>query len=143
MTPFRFRNRRRRYAGFLLVDALVATFVGSFVLVSVLGLTVSSMVATQVAQQNTVACNCARQILENIRLHQGAVITDGTYTDATVFGPVPELASLNTGTASVYVATSGASKIVAITVSWQVSGNTQRTKSRKFATLISPRGVAK
>lgn len=133
----------RRHRGYLLLDAMIAIFVGSIVLISVVSMVVAGAVAAEGARQNNLASNCARQILENVRLRRGAVLSDGTYSDASVFGPVPQLASLRGGSASVKIATwQSSAKTVAITVNWRTGQRGGQTKTRVITGLIGPRGVS-
>lgn len=124
------------------MDALIAIFLGTTVFMAILGMLITGIVAAKSAQQNTVACNCARQILENIRLRRNANVPDGTYSDPTVFGSVPQLTQLYNATANVAVATQGAVKVVNITINWQAPGARAGNKSRVFTGMITARGVA-
>jgi Tfp pilus assembly protein PilV len=135
-------GKRRARAGFVLLDAIIAIFIGTTVFMAILSMLISGLVAAKAAQQNTVACNCARQILENIRLRRSANVPDGTYSDPAAFGATPQMAQLLDSSASVAVRTQGAVKVVNITVNWRTSSVNGSRKSRVFTGLITARGVA-
>jgi Tfp pilus assembly protein PilV len=133
----------KRQRGHILLDAMIAVFVGAVVLLGTVGAILSGVATAEAARQNNLACHCARQILENIRLRRGAVVADGDYADATTFGPVPQLARLRDGSASVRVlAWSAPVKSVIITVRWRAGQGGGAAKTRVLSALIGPKGVA-
>jgi hypothetical protein len=135
-------SARHQQRGHLLLDTMVGIFVGSTVLMGTVSLVITGSVAAAGARQNTVATNAARQILENVRMRRSAVLADGTYADATVFGPVPQLAALRGGSASVRVATWQATiKSVVVTVTWRSGQRGGQTKTQVVTGLIGPRGA--
>jgi hypothetical protein len=136
-------HKRRNVGAFLLLDALIAIFMGAIVLLSVVNLVIAGAVASESARQNNLAVNGARQILENVRLRRNAVLTDGTYSDATVFGPVPQIASLRNGSASVKISTVQSTlKSVVISVTWRSGERGGQTKTRVISGLLGPRGAS-
>jgi Tfp pilus assembly protein PilV len=93
-------------------------------------------------RESVMACNAARQVIENMRTIKDARFTTGTYTDARVFGAVPQLASLSNSSVSMVIATSvGKAKKVSVTVAW-TSAVRSRTKNWKLVTLIGPGGIS-
>jgi Tfp pilus assembly protein PilV len=133
---------RRRTQGFLLMEAMIAIFVGTLVLISAISLVTAGAVAAEAARQNNIATNCARQILENVRLRRGAMLVNGPYTDATVFGPVPQLTELRGGSASLTISSWEYSvKSVVITVNWRAGEGGGKAKTRVISALVGPRGV--
>jgi hypothetical protein len=127
----------------MLLETCVALFVAVCISIPVMTLMMTSATATNSARQNTIATNAARQALENVRVYKGGEIANGTYTDATIFGALPQLAELNNGSASLYISTySGSSmvstgvKLVSVTVVWTAGGNGSR-RSQTLTTLIT------
>ena len=126
---------------FVLLDMMIALAVATLVLLSAFSLVIASVAALNVARQNAVAYNAARQITENVRLYKAAPLANGTYPDVTVFGPVPQLAQLSGGAASLTIATyRGAVKSVTVSVSWR-AGERSKARQRAFVTLVAPQGV--
>ena len=90
------RNRRRRTsAGALLLDVMLAIFVCTSVIITAVSLITTAVAASESSKQNTVAYNAARQAIENLRQYKDAKIQDGTYTDLSVFGAIPQLTEDN------------------------------------------------
>jgi Tfp pilus assembly protein PilV len=140
MQKGRARHRKR---GYLLVEAMIAVFVGTLVLISTISLVTAGAVAAEAARQNNLAVNGARQILENIRLRRGAMVINGSYADATVFGPAPQIAALRDGSASLTISTWEYSvKSVVITVKWRAGEGGGKVRTRVVSALVGPRGVA-
>ena len=136
------RNRRKKYAGALLLDLMLAIFVCTFVLISAVSLITTAVAASESSKYNTIAYNAARQAVENLRQYKNAKIVDGTYTDLTAFGPVPQLAELRNPTSSMTVSTFRKPvKMVTVTVTFQAGTTGQRTVVRRVTGLVSPRGV--
>ncbi|MES2459479.1 MAG: hypothetical protein V4671_02770 [Armatimonadota bacterium] len=134
---------RHRTRGFLLMEAMIAIFVGTLVLVSAISLVTAGAVAAEAARQNNIATNCARQIVENVRLRRGAMLVNNTYTDATVFGPVPQLSELRSGSASLTITTwQSTIKSVVVTVNWRSGERGGQAKKRVVAALVGARGVS-
>lgn len=131
----------------MLIDLMIALTLGLVVMMATCSLMVSATGVGTTTRENDIAYNAARQVLENVRQYKGAVVVDNTYTDATVFGSVPQLALLSSSaTASVKVATyRGTMKQVTATVTWK-GATTDRTglsRSRKLSALIAPRGITR
>jgi len=93
-------------------------------------------------RESVMACNAARQVIENMRTIKDAKFNTGTYSDARAFGAVPQLTGLtNSSVSMVVLASVGKAKKVTVTVSW-TSAVRARTKSWKLVTLIGPGGVS-
>lgn len=132
---------RRGRTGSLLIDVMIALFVGTLVILSCVALTMASSSAADAARQNNLATNAGRQVLENLRAYKGAGFASGTYADATVFGAVPQLARLGNGRASVTINTHrDALKHVSVTVRWEAGAN-RMPRFQHVATLMGPEGV--
>lgn len=142
------RSQRAAAAAFLLLDTMLALSVAVLVMLAACSLVVSGAAAADAARQNNAAYNCARQVIENLRLRRGVSLPNGPYPDATVFGPVPQLAYLRGGTgspaaASMSVSTwRGSVKQVTVTVTWRAGQDGGRTRSRTTTALVGPKGVA-
>jgi len=135
---------RRQRGGYLLLESMVATFIGALVLMASISLVVTGAAAADSARQNNAAYNAARQVIENMRLRRGAQLVNNTYSDATVFGPVPQLAYLrNAGTPSATVSTwRGSVKMVTVTITWRAGRGGGIARSRTVTSLISPKGIS-
>jgi hypothetical protein len=71
------------------------------------------------------------------------MVVNGSYADATVFGPVPQIAALRGGSASLTISTWEYSvKSVVITVNWRAGEGGGKAKTRVVSALVGPRGVA-
>lgn len=142
------RRRRGPVAAFLLLDTMLALSVAVLVLLASCSIVVSGAAAADAARQNNAAYNCGRQVIENLRLRRGAAVPNGPYPDATVFGPVPQLAYLRGSTGSPAAASMsvttwrGPVKQVAVTVTWRAGANGGRPRSRTTTALVGPKGVA-
>lgn len=145
-------SRRQRQAGMLLLDAMLAILVGTFVILSAYLLSMTAAVAGAASHQNNQAYQAARQIIENTRLAEGADVVDGTYT-ATIdedgvyqlFGSVQQLSELQDGAATMTVSTyRDPVKQVSVTVTWKgrTGNNIERTRTRTLTTLFTPHGIA-
>jgi Tfp pilus assembly protein PilV len=138
---FCLRSRRKRQSGALLLDVMIALLVAVLILLSCVALTMASSSAADAARQNNVATNAGRQILENLRTARRAGLATGIYADASIFGPVPQLARLSGGRASVTVSPfRGALKQAVITVRWEAGGN-RVPRFQTLTALIGPEGV--
>lgn len=136
--PRRFRSS----GGAFLLDAMIAMFVAISGLLACVSLFTSSFMAANGAQQNALAYNAARQVMENIRSSQGAAVATGTNMDAAAnFGPVPELAQMDHGSGSVTISnwsSDNTVKCVAVTITWY---DGHKTANFTSSTLIGPNGV--
>jgi Tfp pilus assembly protein PilV len=138
MAPYR---KRRRVAGAMLLDALIALFVAVTVMTASTSLTVSALAAAESSRKQSVAVNAARQVFENLRSYKGAKIENGTYADATVFGSVPQLSQMAQGTASVVISTYRTTvKQAKVTIRWR-TGSRRRQREMSVTTLITGQGV--
>jgi type II secretory pathway pseudopilin PulG len=136
------RRRRRRSHGFLMLEVTFALAIAVFVILSALGFMISAAAASNVARQNTIAYNAARQVVENVRLYKGAKLANNSYPNVTVFGPVPQLAELNSGAASMTIAAWRAPiKQVTVTVTWKAGDRGGKPRSKTLVALVSPKGV--
>jgi Tfp pilus assembly protein PilV len=136
------RKCRNHQAAALLIDVMIALFIGTLVMLSCIALTMTASAASDAARQNNLATNAGRQVLENLRAYKGATVANGTYADATVFGVVPQLARLSNGRAAVTISPYRAAlKQVVVTVRWE-SGGRRLSRFQTVATLIGPEGVA-
>jgi Tfp pilus assembly protein PilV len=139
--PFRRKRCRKSQTGALLLDVMIALLVAVLILLSCVALTMASSSAADAARQNNVAAHAGRQILENLRAARRAGLATGTYADATIFGPVPQLARLSGGRASVTVSPfRGALKQAVITVRWEAGGR-RMPRFQTLAALVGSEGV--
>lgn len=126
----------------MLLETCVALFVAVCISIPIISLMMASATAVNSSQQTTLAVNAARQVVENVRVYKGGVIADGSYTDASVFGAVPQLTEMNHGSASLYVSSYSTNvKLVSVTVKW-TSGGRGALRSRTVTTLITSGGIA-
>ena len=133
---------RRRCQGFLMLEMTFAMAIAIFVILSALGFMISAAAASNVSRQNTIAYNAARQVVENVRIYKGAKLTSNSYSNVTVFGPVPQLSQLNEGAASMTIATWRAPiKQVTVTVTWRAGDKGGMPRSKTLVALVSPKGV--
>ena len=138
--PARHRKVKRRSTGFMLLETCVALFVAVCISIPVMTLMVTSATAVNSARQTTIATNAARQAVENVRVYKGGDIANGTYTNVTVFGALPQLTELSNGTATMYVSSySSGVKLVNVTVQWTGGGNGTR-RSQTLTTLVTSGG---
>ena len=139
------RSRRRsRVAGAILLDAMLALTMGTTLLLATSSVLAGAASANDAAAQNISAYNSARQVVENLRLFKAAKLTNGTYTDATKFGAIPQLSRLTQGSASVVISSprSGVSlKQANITITW-VAGQPAHARSRTITALFTKNGIA-
>ncbi len=143
-------NSRKKFAkrlqrGAILLDVLIALLMGTLLAFAVCNLMVSASRAGTTARENDVATTALRQIVENIRQYKGAVVVNNTYSDATVFGSVPQLAQMPPGTITnvrVFSYRTTLKQVVA-TVTWRGAGTTQTgvLRRRTLTVLLAPRGV--
>ena len=134
----RLRGWRR---AFLMLDTIVAMFVGGIVILGCYTIVSSASSGANTARQNALACNAARQVIENLRRYKATPVSNGTYSDATVFGSVPQLAQLSSSTASVTISTfRGSVDQAVVTIRWRAGGNTAQ-KSRQYAALLMQGGI--
>ncbi len=135
-------RRHRRRAGFTLPDVLLGVAASAMILMGSFRMLIDSYQIETSTRESVTACNAARQVIENMRTIKDARFDLGTYTDARVFGAVPQLSSLKNASASMIVSTSvGKSKKVSVTVSWTSAVNA-KAKTWKLVTLIGPGGVS-
>ncbi|WP_395093186.1 hypothetical protein [Armatimonas sp.] len=111
------------------------------------GAIVSTMVtgiqAGRRGREYQVAGLVARQVVENIRGFKEGGVANGTYSNATTLGVVPQLTSLTTASVSASVTTFNTRcRQVVVTVNWY-SVPARRNISQVFTTLFSSDGVAK
>lgn len=141
--PFCLRRRWQR--GAILIDVMLALVMGVFIALAACGLMASATGTATATRENDLACNAARQVIENVRHFRGAAVADNAYADATIFGPVPQLARLPAGAvASVRVAAyRGTLKQVVATVTWKGArtGGVGLPRQRVLTALVAPRGV--
>lgn len=94
------------------------------------------------AQENILAVQCARQVIENVRYVKNANVATGTYSNATSLGPVPQLSQLKNGTVAADVSTySGTTLQVVVTVTWQ-SKMSHSNRSTIVSAFVAPNGVS-
>jgi type II secretory pathway pseudopilin PulG len=137
-----FQLPRRRNRGFLMLEMTFALAIAVFVILSALSFMISAAAASNVARQNTIAYNAARQVVENVRLYKGAKLANNSYSNVTVFGPVPQLAQLTGGAASMTIATWRAPiKQVTVNVTWRAGDKGGKARSKTLVALVSPKGV--
>ena len=125
-----------------MLDLLVAmvlvggAIIGSYTVIS------SAESSINTARQNAVACNAARQVVENVREFLSNPIPNGTYANAGAFGSVPQLSLLDTGTASLTLSTyRGTVQQAVVVIQWS-AGSRGNVKRRTFTTLITPGAIA-
>lgn len=134
--------QRRRQRGLSLIEVLVAFSIFTLVMGVVVVGALAGAGAEGRAQENILASQCARQVVENVRLVKGAKVASGTYTDATNLGPIPQLARLNASHASVDVSTySGDSLQLVITLDWR-SRVSRATRTTTFTAVVAPDGAS-
>ena len=133
---------KRGQQAVMIFDALMGIFLLMMVFCAMLSAMITGIQSGRRGREHLAASLAARQVVENIRSFRGAGITDGTYSDATTLGAVPQLSRLNQGTASATIlAWSGRAHQAVITVNWySVPG--KRALSQTFTTLICSDGVA-
>ena len=125
-----------------MLDVLVAFACAVVVMGVVVVSALTAIGAEGRAQENLLASQCARQVVENVRLVKGAKVAVGTYTDATNLGPIPQLARLNASHASVNVSTySGDSLQLVITLDWR-SRVSRATRTTTFTAVVAPDGAS-
>jgi Tfp pilus assembly protein PilV len=135
------KNKKRR-RGFMLLDVLVSAVIASAVMVGCYSIVATGAGASNAARQNTAAAGVARQVFENIREFKATPLTVGTYSDVTAFGPVPQLALLSGGAASMNVVSyRGTVRQAIVTVTWK-AGQTRGLKSRSFTALVVSGGIS-
>jgi hypothetical protein len=142
---------RRRCRGAMLVDALIATFFSTSILIACISLSMSASAAANAARQNDLAYGAARQVVENIRHAGAAQIQSASYPDATIFGPVPQInqdakagGTLGPGSlvrAVVQNRAGSQAKLLIVTVEWPARrASATITKSKTLTTFIAPNG---
>jgi len=127
-----------------LLDVLVASSLGTAVVLAAYGILTTSQGAAHAALQTSQSAAVARQVIENVRQLKVLPITSGTYSDVTVLGPVPQLALMDGGAASLAIAPyNGSTTLVqaTVTVTWR-AGSTNAAKSCTYATLMTAGGIA-
>ncbi len=133
----RLRGTRR---GFLLLDAVLALTLAVLLILYGLSLMMTTASASDAAQQTTVAYNAARQAIENVRSFHGAKLANGKYSNAAL-GPLPQLAQLGGGSASMTVEDyRNPVKRVRVVIDWYAGGRAQ-PRSITLTTLVGPGGV--
>jgi len=146
------RARRRRCAGALLVDVLVALFVVITMLLSMTSILIASRITAKLSIENNAAYNAARQVIENVRLYEGGPLPTGsyTYTQVLALGTVPQVSNLTNADISMTIsrwqdpvtaAYRDPVKQVQVTVTWNTLGSVQTTKSRTLTSLVTPNGL--
>lgn len=136
----------------MLVDAIIATFFATSILLASISLSMSASAAANVAWQNDLAYGAARQVVENIRHTGAAQVKSESYADATVFGPVPQInpdpkatGTLGPGSqvrATVQDRAGSEAKLLVVTVEWPARrAGTSITRSRTLTTFIAPHGI--
>lgn len=136
-------NRRRHRQGAIsILDVLIAFACAVVITASVAVGALTAVGAEARAQDNLLAAQCARQIIENVRSIRGARVAAGIYTDATTLGPVPQLARLTDSTVSAEVSPyHGTTLQVIVTVSWRSRAG-HASRSTSVTALVAPDGVA-
>lgn len=126
----------------MIIDALVGMFFLMLVFCAILSTMVTGIQAGKRGREHLAASLVARQVIENIRSFRAAGILEGTYSNATTLGPVPQLTSLTQSSVSATISPwSGRAHQAVVTVSWySIPG--KRTLSQTFTTLICSDGVA-
>lgn len=144
------RRRRRAKRGMILLDVLMALLLTALVFLATVRVLMRAAAAADGARQNAIAVQCARQVLENVRLYKMPQVSTGTYsatyssTNLTAMGLVPQLAQLNQGAATLVVSTYAgrpAIKQAVVIVQWR-AGNDTAVKSRTLTALLCSGGVA-
>jgi hypothetical protein len=125
-----------------MLEMTFALAIAVFVILSAFAFMISAAAASNVARQNTIAYNAARQVVENVRLYKGAKLANGSYPDVTVVGPVPELSQLTGAGASMTIADwRPPIKQVTVMVTWRAGDRGGMSRSKALVALISPKGV--
>ena len=125
----------------MLLEVMVSLIIATLVIMSGLSLLMTASSGIDLALQNTIAANAARQVVENVRFYKGQTVPVGTYMDAQQFGAIPQLSNLNNGAASVYVVSWRPQVVqVAVTVRWN-SGGRSLARSKTLSTLVTNDGV--
>jgi hypothetical protein len=124
------------------MDLLMGLLAATLALLACLSVVVTASAGLNAAAQNASAYNVARQVIENLRLNKAAAVANGTYTDLSTFGSVPQLSQLDGGTGVVSVSTwRGSVKMAVVTVRWR-GGTAGQSRSTTLTALLSARGVA-
>lgn len=131
---------RRKQKGFSLPDILVGLFLSvSFILTALQLLIYSYQVETS-TRESMAASNSARQVIENMRGVRQAPSLLGVSINATVFGAIPQLSSLQGATANLLISPSySGTRRVVVTVNW-ISAVKNRPKSWTLVTVLPTEG---
>lgn len=136
------RSRRFRQRAVSILDVLFAFAAATLVIGVVIFGALTGIGAEGRAQENILAGQCARQVIENVRFIKNANVATGTYSNATTLGPVPQLARLSGSSVSADVSTySGTTLQVVVTVTWR-SKISHATRSTILTALVAPNGAS-